>query len=158
MCLAMMCISVIYKCLSWDGNQQRDLGKPSWKNSQAKLRHIVGKLLGILSNVVSERTRSALRREQAWNLLLRCFQHWVTQVCIKQRCSMIHVDVWRYNSWVCMHVTDSIFCLQVKYKPFVHWACAFILELSTVVNSPVHAHSVLLQYLIVLHPYRCLLP
>ncbi len=27
--LAVMCIFVIYKCLSWDSNQQRDLGKPS---------------------------------------------------------------------------------------------------------------------------------
>ncbi len=28
-CLAMMRIYVIYKCLSWDGDQQRDLGKQS---------------------------------------------------------------------------------------------------------------------------------
>jgi hypothetical protein len=27
--LAVMCIFVIYKCLSWYGDQQRDLGKPS---------------------------------------------------------------------------------------------------------------------------------
>jgi hypothetical protein len=27
--LAVMCIYVIYKCLSWDGDQQQDLGKPS---------------------------------------------------------------------------------------------------------------------------------
>ncbi len=26
-----MCIFVIYKCLSWDSNQQQDLGKPSQK-------------------------------------------------------------------------------------------------------------------------------
>jgi hypothetical protein len=31
MYLAMMCIFVIYKCLSWVGNQQRDPGKPSQK-------------------------------------------------------------------------------------------------------------------------------
>jgi hypothetical protein len=29
--LAVMHIYVIYKCLSWDGNQQQDLGKPSLK-------------------------------------------------------------------------------------------------------------------------------
>ncbi len=39
--LAVMCIYVIYKYLSWDGDQQQDLGKPSLKiaklkNSQAK--------------------------------------------------------------------------------------------------------------------------
>jgi hypothetical protein len=27
--LAMLCIYVIYKCLSWDSDQLRDLGKPS---------------------------------------------------------------------------------------------------------------------------------
>ncbi len=27
--LAIMCIFVIYKCLSWGGNQQQDLSKPS---------------------------------------------------------------------------------------------------------------------------------
>ncbi len=50
--LAVMWIYVIYKCLSWDGDQQRDLGKPSQKQpSQA----IDGKLLGVLSHVVSEK-------------------------------------------------------------------------------------------------------
>jgi hypothetical protein len=29
--LAVMLIFVIYQCLSWDSNQQRDLGKPSQK-------------------------------------------------------------------------------------------------------------------------------
>jgi hypothetical protein len=29
--LAVMCIFVIYKCLSWDSNHQRDLGKPNQK-------------------------------------------------------------------------------------------------------------------------------
>ncbi len=31
MYLAMMCIFVIYECLSWVGNQQQDLVKPSQK-------------------------------------------------------------------------------------------------------------------------------
>jgi hypothetical protein len=31
LCLAVMCTFVIYKRLSWVGNQQRDLGKPSYK-------------------------------------------------------------------------------------------------------------------------------
>jgi hypothetical protein len=35
--LVVMCIYVTYKCLSWDSNQQRDLGKPSRRNSLAKL-------------------------------------------------------------------------------------------------------------------------
>jgi hypothetical protein len=34
MCLAVMCISVIYKCLSWDGNQQ------PVRSGQAKLEKI----------------------------------------------------------------------------------------------------------------------
>ncbi len=29
--LAMLCIYAIYKCLSWDFDQQQDLSKPSWK-------------------------------------------------------------------------------------------------------------------------------
>jgi hypothetical protein len=33
--LTAMCIYVIYKCLSWDLDQQKDLGKQA-KNSQAK--------------------------------------------------------------------------------------------------------------------------
>ncbi len=33
-----MCIFVIYKCLSWGGNQQRDLSKPS-QEKIAKLSH-----------------------------------------------------------------------------------------------------------------------
>jgi hypothetical protein len=68
--LAVMCIFVIYKYLSWDGNQQQDLGKPSQKKwpSQA----IDGKLLSILSHVVSEKTQSALRREQGWTHSLQC--------------------------------------------------------------------------------------
>ncbi len=28
---AMMCICVIYKCLSWEFDQQQDMGKPSLK-------------------------------------------------------------------------------------------------------------------------------
>jgi hypothetical protein len=48
----MMRIYVIYKYLSWDSDQQRDLGKPSLKQpTQA----IYEKLLGVLSHVVSER-------------------------------------------------------------------------------------------------------
>jgi hypothetical protein len=35
--LTVMCICVIYKCSSWGGgDQQQDLSKPSYKNSQAK--------------------------------------------------------------------------------------------------------------------------
>jgi hypothetical protein len=56
--LAVMCIYAIYKCLSWGSDQQEDLGKPSRKQqSQA----INGKLLSVLSHVVSETTQSALR-------------------------------------------------------------------------------------------------
>jgi hypothetical protein len=38
--LTVVCIYVIYKCLSWDSNQQRDLGKPSQASD--------GKLLSVL--------------------------------------------------------------------------------------------------------------
>jgi hypothetical protein len=59
--LAVKCICVIYKCLSWDVDQQQDLGKPSLEQqSQA----IGRKLLGVLSHVVSKKTQSALREEQ----------------------------------------------------------------------------------------------
>jgi hypothetical protein len=51
-----MCICVIYKCLSWDFDQEQDLGKPN--------QAIGGKLLGVLSHVVSEQTQSALREKQ----------------------------------------------------------------------------------------------
>ncbi len=75
-----MCIYVIYKCLSWDGDQQQDLGKPSW-NSQTKLgiakpsHAIDGKLLGILPRLVSEKTQSASRKKQGWTYSL---QNWNT--------------------------------------------------------------------------------
>ncbi len=73
--LTVMCIYVIYKCLSWDSDQQRDLGKPS--------QAISGKLLSVLSHVVSEKIQSALRREQGWTHLLRCYQCWASQLCIR---------------------------------------------------------------------------
>ncbi len=44
--LAVMCIFVIYKCLSWGSDQQQDLGKPS--------QAIDGKLISLLSHVVGE--------------------------------------------------------------------------------------------------------
>jgi hypothetical protein len=54
----MMHIYVINKCLSWDSNQQRELGKPSYRQrSQA----IDGKLLGVQSHVVSEKIQSVLK-------------------------------------------------------------------------------------------------
>jgi hypothetical protein len=76
-----MCIFVIYKCLSWDSDQQQDLGKPSQKKiampnyrwKAAKLYYIVG-----------EKTQCALRREQGWTHLLQCCQRLATQVCMKQ--------------------------------------------------------------------------
>jgi hypothetical protein len=52
--LAVMCVYVIYKCLSWGSDQQQDLGKPS--------QAINGKLLSILSHVVGEKIQSALQR------------------------------------------------------------------------------------------------
>ncbi len=71
-----MCIFVIYKCLSWHSNQQQDLGKPRQATD--------GKLLSILSHVVSEKTQSAFRREQRWPHSLRCCQGLATQDRIKQ--------------------------------------------------------------------------
>ncbi len=90
--LAVMCIFVSYKCFSWDSNQQWDLGRPSqekiskpsyWWEAHYK-KAIDGKLLSILSHVVSEKNQSALRREQRWIHSLRCCQCQATQVCIKQ--------------------------------------------------------------------------
>jgi hypothetical protein len=68
--LTVMFIYVTYKCLSWDSNHQRDLGKPSQKSREA----IRGKLLSVLSHVVSENIQSALRREQGWTHSLQCCQ------------------------------------------------------------------------------------
>jgi hypothetical protein len=73
----MMCIYVIYKCLSWGSDQQQDLGKPS--------QAINGKLLSVLSHVVGETTQSALRREQGWTHLLQCCQCLATQVLCKKQ-------------------------------------------------------------------------
>jgi hypothetical protein len=70
---SVMAVSRLY---IWDSNQQRDLGKPS--------QAIDGKLLNVLSHVVSEKTHSALRKEQGWIHSLQCCQHWATQVCMKQ--------------------------------------------------------------------------
>jgi hypothetical protein len=62
--LAVMCIYVICKIFSWDGDQQQDLDKPSQAFS--------GKLLGVLSHMVSEKTQSALRGKQGWTHSLQC--------------------------------------------------------------------------------------
>jgi hypothetical protein len=41
--LAVMCINVIYKCLSWSSDQKQDMGKPSLKQpSQAINRKLLG--------------------------------------------------------------------------------------------------------------------
>jgi hypothetical protein len=64
--LAVMCIYVIYKCLSWGGDRQQNLGKPN--------QAINGKLLSVLSHVVGEKTQSALRKEQGWAHSLWCCQ------------------------------------------------------------------------------------
>jgi hypothetical protein len=44
----------------------------------------VGKLLIVLSHVVSEKTQSALRERQGWTHLLKCCQCLATQVCMKK--------------------------------------------------------------------------
>jgi hypothetical protein len=63
-------------CLSWGGDQQQNLSKPSRKQpSQA----IDGKLLGVLSHVVSEKTQSALRKEQGWINSPWCCQRLASQ-------------------------------------------------------------------------------
>ncbi len=74
--LAMMCIIVIFKCLSQGSDQQQDLSKPS--------QAINGKLLSVLSDVMGEKTQSALRREQGLTHLLWCYQHLASQVSMKQ--------------------------------------------------------------------------
>ncbi len=74
--LAVMCIFVIFKCLSWGTDQQQDLGKPS--------QAITGMLLNVLYDVIGEKTQSALRREQGLTHLLWCYQHLATQVSMKQ--------------------------------------------------------------------------
>jgi hypothetical protein len=82
MYMAVMCIFVIYKCLSSDSNQRQDLGKPSQKKKPSQA--IDGKLLSILSHVVSEKTQSALRREHRWTHSLWYCQCLATQECVKQ--------------------------------------------------------------------------
>ncbi len=75
-CLAVMCIIVICKCLSQGSDQQQDLSKPS--------QAINGKLLNVLSDIIGEKTQSALRRKQGLTHLLWCYQHLATQVSMKQ--------------------------------------------------------------------------
>jgi hypothetical protein len=69
--LAMMRIYVICNCFSREVDQQQDLGKPSSKIAKPS-QAIGGKLLGVLSHVVSEKTLSALREEQGWTHSLQC--------------------------------------------------------------------------------------
>jgi hypothetical protein len=52
-CFSVMSICMIYKCFIWDCNQQQDLTK----TSQAQM-------LSVQSHMVSQKTQSALRKEQ----------------------------------------------------------------------------------------------
>jgi hypothetical protein len=70
--LAMMRIYVIYKCLSWDGDQQQELGKP---NKKQPGQAIDGKLLGIPSHVVREKIQCTLRKEQGWTHMYITIDH-----------------------------------------------------------------------------------
>ncbi len=79
-CLAVMCIYVIYQCLSWGWDQ------PKIRASKARkqpIQAIDGELLSILSHIVSEKIQSVLRKEQRWTHSLRCCQCLATQVCMK---------------------------------------------------------------------------
>jgi hypothetical protein len=72
---------MIYKCLSWGGDRPKIWASKARKQpSQA----IDGELLSILSNIVSEKIQSVLRKEQGWIHSLRCCQRVATQVCMKQ--------------------------------------------------------------------------
>jgi hypothetical protein len=77
--LAVMHFYVIYKSLSLTGDQQQDLGKQA---SNSQTNPIYGKLLGVLPHVVSEKTKSALRKEQGWTHSLSCCQSLAAHVCM----------------------------------------------------------------------------
>ncbi len=49
---------------------------------------------------------------------------------------MSRANVECYIQWVCVPVNNPIFYPQIKNKPYIHRAYAFILELSTVAVSP----------------------
>jgi hypothetical protein len=75
-----MLIYVIFKLLSWDGDQKEDLGKPSLKYpSQA----IGGKLSAILSHVVIGKAQSAFRKEQGSTHVLWCWKRLAAPLCMK---------------------------------------------------------------------------
>ncbi len=61
-----------------------ELGQQSAAGSGQAKKAINGKLLSILSHVLSEKIQSALKREQGWTHLLRCCQCWAAQVCMRQ--------------------------------------------------------------------------
>ncbi len=113
-CLAVMCIFVIYKCLSWDSNQLQDLDKPSQeKNSQAEqLMEAVKRMF----HVVSEKIQFALRREQGWTHSLQCCQRQATQVRIKQGVIqwVVLMDDVITAEYVCSWLTP--FLLSAGYK------------------------------------------
>jgi hypothetical protein len=137
---------VIYKCLSWERYQQRDLGKSS--------QEIIAK--------------ASYQWEAAKLPVLR--GEWKDSVCFEKRArmdsfaavlstpgysskyeagcdSMIRGNEWRYNIRVCMFVTNSFFIIfKFKKKLCVHWACAFILEFSTVANNYSLLHYSALSY------------
>jgi hypothetical protein len=77
--LAVTCIYVIYKCLSWAVISARSGQAKPKKPSQA----IDGKLLRVLTHVTVEITQSALRREQGWTHSLRYCKHLATQECME---------------------------------------------------------------------------
>ncbi len=68
--------------------------------------------------MVSEKTQSALRKEQGWTHSLRCCQYIAAEVCMKNvgedtNLVLISKD---HNSHEYVCVTDPIFYPQVKNK------------------------------------------
>ncbi len=69
--------------------------------------------------MVSEKTQSALRKEQGWTHSLLCYQSLAAQLCMSYMCeetnSVLISNDHNSHEYVC--VTDPIFYPQVKNKP-----------------------------------------
>ncbi len=119
--LAMMCIYVIYKCLSWDVDQQQDLGKPSFKIVQPSHRgEVVGGPISCSEWKDSVCFERGARRNSfaAMLTLLGCSSMYKT-LCLKKQTLCLMGD--HYNN-LSICVTDSIFICRLKINHKTHLA------------------------------------
>ncbi len=105
-----MCICVIYKCLSWDGDQQRDLGKPShWWEA---VRQFIPCGEWKEDSVWFEKRA----RMDSFAAVLPLPGYWsmCEVICVKEQIPCSQVTIMTVMK--CVHVTDPFFFFNRRLK------------------------------------------